>query len=100
MHGYHLTTSRTFSVTIWNNHSNAEIAFYIAAKTWFVQLKDLSDAAVLSRFGHILNRLPLKFNKCSGFIIRILWIFMGDSRTPQDGHLGGMECTLNFLEWF
>jgi len=42
-------------VTIWKNRSNAEIAFHIAWKTWFSQLRNLSDAADSSQIGHILN---------------------------------------------
>jgi len=37
------------------SHSNGEIAFYIAAKMQFDQLKNLSDAVVSLRIGHILN---------------------------------------------
>jgi len=36
-------------------HLSAEIAFHIEAKTRFGQLKNLSNAAVSSRIGHILN---------------------------------------------
>jgi len=42
------------SVTIGKNRLNVEIAFHIALKTRFGQLKNLSNAAVLSRIGHIL----------------------------------------------
>jgi len=42
-------------VAIRKNCLNAEIAFHIAAKTRFGQLKNLSNAAVSSRIGHILN---------------------------------------------
>lgn len=42
-------------VAIWKNRSNAEITFHITAKMRFGQLRNLSDAAVLSRIGHILN---------------------------------------------
>jgi len=44
------------SVAIGKNRLNAEIAFHIAPKTRFGQLKNLSNAAVSSRIGHILNR--------------------------------------------
>ena len=37
------------------NRSNAEIAFDIAVKTRFGQLKNLFDAAISFRIGHILN---------------------------------------------
>jgi len=43
------------SVAIWKNRSNAEIAFHNTAKTRFGQLKNLSNAAVSSQIGHILN---------------------------------------------
>jgi len=43
------------SVTIEKNRLNAEIAFHITPKTWFGQLKNLSNAAVSSQIGHILN---------------------------------------------
>jgi len=43
------------SVAIGKNRLNEEIAFHMAAKTQFGQLKNLSNAAVLSRIGHILN---------------------------------------------
>ena len=41
------------SVTIRKNRLNAEIAFHIAAKTRFGQLKNLSMATVSSRIDHI-----------------------------------------------
>ena len=43
------------SVAIGKNRLNAEIAFHVAPKTRFGQLKNLSNAAVSSRIGHILN---------------------------------------------
>ena len=43
------------AVAKWKNRSNAEIAFHNAAKTQFDKLQTLLDAAVSSRFGHILN---------------------------------------------
>ena len=43
------------SVAIRKNRLNAEIAFHIAVKIRFGQLKNLSKAAVSSRMGHILN---------------------------------------------
>jgi len=43
------------SVTIGKNRFNAEIVFHIAAKTQFDQLKNLSNAAILSRISHILK---------------------------------------------
>jgi len=49
-----LLVANAVSVAIWKNHSNAEIAFHIAVKTRFGQLKNLSDGAV-SRIGIILN---------------------------------------------
>lgn len=48
-------TQNMVSVPIWKNRSNAEIAFHITTKTWFGQLRNLSDAAVSSWIGHILN---------------------------------------------
>ena len=42
-------------VAIWKNRSNTEIAFHITAKTRFGQLRNLSNATVSSRIGHILN---------------------------------------------
>ena len=43
------------------NRLYVEIAFHNAAKTRFGQLKNLSNAAVSSQIGHILNHwLPLK----------------------------------------
>ena len=46
------------SVAIRKIRLNAEITFYIAAKTWFGQLKNLSNVAVSSRISHILNHKP------------------------------------------
>jgi len=43
------------SVAIGKNRLNAEIAFHIALKTRLGQLKNLSNAAISSRIGHILN---------------------------------------------
>ena len=42
-------------VAIGKNRLNAEIAFHIAPKMRFPQLKSLSSAAVSSLIGHILN---------------------------------------------
>ena len=47
------------SVAIGKNRLNAEVVFHIALKTRFSQLKNLSDAAVSSRIGHILNHCPI-----------------------------------------
>jgi len=43
------------SVAIWKKRSDAEITLYIAVKTQFGQLKNLSNAAVSSQISHILN---------------------------------------------
>jgi len=43
------------SVGIWKNRSNAKIAFHITVKTRIGQLKNLSNVAVSSVIGHILN---------------------------------------------
>jgi len=50
-----LAHSHNVGPRIPNSVSVAKIAFYIVAKTWFNQLKNLSNAAVSSRIGHILN---------------------------------------------
>jgi len=43
------------SVAIEKNRLSLEIAFHIALKKWFGQLKNLSNAAVSPRINHILN---------------------------------------------
>jgi len=45
----------TVSVAIWENCSNVKIAFHIAVKTRFSQLKNLYNAVVSLRMSHILN---------------------------------------------
>jgi len=42
-------------IAIGKNCLNAEIAFHMAAKTQFGQLKNISNVAVLSWIGHIFN---------------------------------------------
>ena len=53
------------SVSIGENRSISEIAFHIAAKMQFGQLKNLSNVAVLSRFGHILNPRARHYSRTS-----------------------------------
>jgi len=53
---YGLVIQNAVSFVIGKNRLNAEIPFHIAAKMRFGQLKNLSNVAVLSRIGHILNR--------------------------------------------
>ena len=50
-----LKDSECGSIATWKNHSNAEVAFHIAVKVPFGQPKNLFDAAILLRIGHILN---------------------------------------------
>ena len=53
--GVYSMIQNAVSVAIGKNRLNAEIAFHIAVKTWFGQLKNLSNAAVSSQIDHILN---------------------------------------------
>jgi len=54
------------SVAILKNRSYTEITFNIAAKKQFGQLKSLSNAAISSQIGHILN---------PSFNFKNLWLF-------------------------
>ena len=54
-------------VAIGKNHLNAEIAFHVAEKTRFGQLKNLSNAAISSQIGNILNHWS-EFSQCLWYL--------------------------------
>ena len=58
-------------VGIGKYHLNAEIVFHIAPKTWFGQLKNLFNAAVLSRISYILNHCP-SLKKYAKFTLKMI----------------------------
>ena len=99
------------SVAIGKNRLNAEIAFYIAPKTRFGQLKNLSNAAVSSRIGHILNHCS-KYTWSQELLRRKGKLVVGQSEeirqkliqlihtSPFGGH-SGVEVTYQKLPaWF
>jgi len=50
------------SFAVWENRSNAEIAFHIVVKMQFRQFKNLSDAVVSLRIGRTENHMNAKQN--------------------------------------